>query len=80
MIVRELIAALQRVDPDLDVYAYTEDEKLLRPGQGTRFLSIEHVDASGVAFEGRDAEGEPLLRFDNSSSSVVALITVSTNA
>lgn len=43
MKVHELIAKLQKADPQLDVFCYTEDEALLAKGHFFRLLDIEHI-------------------------------------
>ena len=43
MTVKELVAALQKFDPDLDVYCFTEDDSLLAPNHGFRLLEISDV-------------------------------------
>lgn len=40
MKVRELISQLQKLDQQLEVLCYTEDEPLLAPGHGFRLLDI----------------------------------------
>lgn len=45
MKVKDLLDALRNLDPELDVYCYTEDEEVLRPGR-FGLLDIEYVDVA----------------------------------
>ena len=46
MKVNQLIEALSKVDPELDVLCYTEDEELLPKRHMFRLLEIDSVDVS----------------------------------
>ena len=43
MTVKELVAALQKFEPSLDVYCFTEDDTLLAPNHEFRVLEISDV-------------------------------------
>lgn len=43
MKVRELIAGLQELNPELEVLGYTEDEPEVAPGHGLRLFEIDGV-------------------------------------
>ena len=43
MTVKQLIAALQKFDPDLDVFCFTEDDALVAPNHEFRVLEINDV-------------------------------------
>lgn len=56
MRVHELIKALEKLNPDLHVLAYTEDEDVVETGQVIRLLDIEGVSTlTGVT--SRDDQG-----------------------
>jgi hypothetical protein len=68
MKVKELIAALSKLSPELEVLCYSEDEALLAEGHGFRLLEINHVEES----EGekmRDDGGIPTLKLGKSPHS-----------
>lgn len=79
MKVKELIAALSKLDPDLPVICYSEDEALQAEGHMFRLLEINHVDA----LEGemmRDDNGVATLKLGNSPlSTKMASIDVTTD-
>lgn len=79
MKVKELIAALSKLDPDLPVICYSEDEALLAEGHMFRLLEINHVDA----LEGemmRDDNGVATLKLGNNLlSTKMASIDVTTD-
>lgn len=56
MRVRELIKALEKLNPDLDLLVYTEDEDVVEPGQSMRFLYIDGV-STVVGVTSRDERG-----------------------
>jgi hypothetical protein len=79
MRVRELLQLLSKLNPDLEVLCYSEDEALLQDGQGFRILDIEALSI---------AEGErvrlddhtPYLKLGKSSSSEeLAIIEVTSD-
>ena len=63
MKVRDLMNALGKMDPELDVLCYSEDEVLVAPGCGFRILDIEAVDCT-KAQKVRLKDGSPSLKFE----------------
>lgn len=78
MKVRELQQHLGKLDPELEVLCYSEDENLLAEGQLFRLLGIESittVDGEQVRLD----DGTPYLTVGKSPSSVVlAILEVTT--
>jgi hypothetical protein len=76
MKVRELQQQLSRLNPDLDVICYTEDEKLVAGNMIFRLLEIEGVDTT----EGQRVrldDGTPYLKLGKGPASVtLATLTV----
>jgi hypothetical protein len=70
MRVRELQEALSKLDPDLRVVAYTEDETMLPQGHLFRLLDIEYVDTAEGELT-RGDYGVPSMRFGKSDLSCV---------
>ena len=68
MTVRELVAALQKFDPNLDVYCFTEDDSLLAPSHEFRVLEISDVK-SVSAEKCRGADDVLSLKMGSSESS-----------
>lgn len=76
MKVKDLLVTLSKIDPNLDVVCYTEDDALLAGGHMFRLLDIENVSVSD-AEKLRDSSGTPTLRLGKSeSSSPIAFINV----
>lgn len=76
MKVKDLLAALGKIDPSLDVVCYTEDEALQADGHMFRLLDIDKVSVSD-AEKHRDDSGTPTLKLGKSeSSSLIALVQV----
>jgi hypothetical protein len=69
MKVRELQQELGKLDPELTVLCYTEDEKLLAAGTLLRLMDIERVETT-VGEQVRLADGTPSLKLGKSSASV----------
>jgi hypothetical protein len=73
MKVRELKEHLSKLDPDLDVVCYSEDERLLVEGRG--FILF---DVSGVSMDEAERfrldDGTPYLRFDKGPKSAAIVI------
>jgi hypothetical protein len=68
MKVKDLIAALAKLDPGLDVLCYIEDESLVSNGKPVQVLSIDSVGVSR-AEPLRGEHGEPMLRFGSGQQS-----------
>lgn len=55
MKVREIIAQLQNIDPEIDVLCYTEDKAVLSLGHGFRLFDIEEISVvDGTRIRGED--------------------------
>ena len=67
MKVKDLIAELEKFDPELDVVCYSEDEALLPPGHLFRLFDIEDVAASEGEWRKGD-DGVPSMKFVSSES------------
>ncbi len=79
MKVKELIAKLERLDPDLEIYGYTEDESLEKPNKPFHVFDIDSVDVQ-VAEIFRDENRSPRITFGESKNSRrLAFINVSTD-
>ena len=77
MKVKDLIEELQKLDGDMDVLCYTEDEDFLAKGQLFRLLEIEDVDTVHGE-NARDADGVPTLKLGRSpKSELIATLNVS---
>lgn len=74
MKVRELQERLSKLDPQLEVVCYSEDEKLLAKGRGFILLDVLAVDTT-EAERLRLDDGTPFLTFGKgpAASSVVTL-------
>ena len=76
MKVKELIAELEKLKPDQDVYAYVEDEFMdaNRPTFG--FFSVESVGQTKAAIS-RNSQGEPEIDFgDGQSGQQLAMVSL----
>jgi len=67
MKVKELIDALGKYDPDLEVLCYSEDEQLVLPKHLFRLLEIEGVDVVNGEKQ-RDDKGIPTLKIGKSDA------------
>lgn len=68
MKVKDLIAKLEKLEPELEVYAYTEDVSLAKPNTPFHVFDIDSVDVQ-VAETFRDDNGSPCITFGESKSS-----------
>lgn len=76
MKIKDLMARLGQLNPEIDVVVYSEDSTLLKEGQLYRVLDISNIDTAR-AVKGRGPMGEPSLRFEDSPAVVeIALIHV----
>lgn len=79
MKVKELVAVLSAVDPDLEVYGYTEDEAIASGKHLFRIFHVEGVDVSS-AETFRDANHAPSIKFVRSEKSrEIAFINLTTD-
>ena len=74
MKVRELITQLEKFDPNLDVYCYTEDECFATEGKSIWVLDLQHVETVTAELS-RDARHLPIIKFGNSSSATT-IVTI----
>ncbi len=65
MKVKELIAELEKLNPEADVLCYTEDEQFIPDGHIFRLLDIETVSTS-KARKRRGEDHIPTLKFGDS--------------
>lgn len=73
MKVRELQEHLNKLDPELDVVCYSEDERLLVERRG--FILFDILDVSTAEAERfRLEDGTPYLRFDRGPASATMTI------
>ncbi|MHB8066989.1 MAG: hypothetical protein ACYDIC_03705 [Desulfobaccales bacterium] len=79
MNVRELQKHLSKLDPELDVFCYSEDERLSVEGRG--FILFDVSDVSTVEAERlRLDDGTPYLKFGKGpSSAVIAILEVTSD-
>ena len=79
MKVRELQERLAKLDPELDVLCYTEDEEFVPKGRGFVLLdpvSVDRAEAESLRLK----DGTPYLKFDKTEASqVVAILEVTSD-
>jgi hypothetical protein len=73
--VRELQQQLSKLDPDLEVVCYCEDEALLRDNRAFVLLDISVANATR-AVRSRLDDGTPYLTFDNEKGNPIATLEV----
>jgi hypothetical protein len=79
MKVRELQERLGRLDPELDMLCYCEDEKLISKGRGFVLLEIAAI-STAEAESLRLSDGTPYLKFDKSPMSApLAILEVTSD-
>lgn len=79
MKVRELQEQLSKLDPDLDVVCYSEDERLLVEGRGFVLFDVLAVSMAGVQRLRLD-DGTPYLMFDSGpASAAIATLEVTSD-
>lgn len=79
MKVKELIAKLEKLEPDLEIYGYTEDESLAKPNKPFYVFDINSVDVQ-VAETFRDEDRSPSITFGESKNSrKLAFLNVTTD-
>jgi len=79
MKVGELMARLAKLDPDMDVYCYTEDERFATDDRPFWFLDVYSVDTAKVRTD-RDKNGIPTATFvdlEDKDARMLATINVS---
>lgn len=70
MKVRQLQMHLSKLDPELDVVCYSEDEKFLIEGKGFILFDVLAVNTT-QAVRIRLDDGTPYLKFEKSPESVI---------
>lgn len=68
MKVKELIEKLEKLEPDLEIYGYTEDESLAKQSKPFHIFDLDSVDVQ-VAETFRDENREPAITFGESENS-----------
>lgn len=68
MRVKDLIEKLENLEPDLEIYGYTEDESLARQNKPFHIFGIDSVDVQ-VAETFRDENRAPAITFGESENS-----------
>lgn len=63
-----MIAQLSKIDQNLEVYGYSEDESVATNERPFRFLFIDDISVNGVILS-RDDDGIPQAIFDNGPGS-----------
>jgi len=78
MKVRELISQMEKLDPNLEVYCYTEDERFATEGRPFWVLDLQHLQTVDAVLS-RDEHGLPITKFENSSSART-IVTIDVSA
>ena len=79
MKVRELQEQLNKLDPELDVVCYSEDERLLVEGRGFILLDVLAV-STAEAERLRLDDGTPYLKFERGpASATIATLEITSN-
>lgn len=80
MKVRELMAKLAKLDPDLNVYCYTEDERFATDDRPFWFLDLHTVDTTRARLD-RDANGVPTATFvDLEAKDATTFVTINVSS
>lgn len=76
--VKDLIAALEKLDPNLDIYGFSDDPELVGENEAYKVFSVDSIDAHQVERERDDLTGMPQLKFSaGEGSQKVALLNLS---
>ena len=79
MKVKELIAALESLNPELDVYAYCEDEFMDASKAGFAFYSVDSADKTKAVLS-RDSDHKPQIDFgDGQTGREMAIVSLIAN-
>lgn len=79
MKVRELQEQLRKLDPELEVFCYSEDEKLLTQDRGFILFDIQTIETI-EAERFRLDDGTPYLKLvKNPAASAIAILEVTTD-
>jgi hypothetical protein len=80
MKVSELMAKLAKLDPNLDVYCYTEDERFATDNRPFWFLDVQSVDTTKARID-RDTNGVPTATFvDLEAKDARTLVTINVSS
>jgi hypothetical protein len=76
MKVKDLIKELGKIDQNLEIYGYSEDESIATAKKPFRFFVVDSVSIN-PAILSRDSDGSPQAKFDDGpGSQKLALITM----
>lgn len=76
--IKDLIAALEKLDPNMSVYGYSDDPELVGEKEGYKVFSVDSVDATQVERDRDDLTGMPKLKFSvGADCQKVALLNLS---
>ena len=76
--VKDLIAELEKLDPNLDIYGYSDDPELVGENEGYKVFSVDSVDAHQVNKDRDELTRMPKLIFSaGEGSQKVALLNLS---
>jgi hypothetical protein len=67
MKVSELMSKLEKLDPNLEVYCYTEDERFATPDHPFWLLDLHHVETVKASLS-RDVNRLPIATFEHSAT------------
>ncbi len=72
MKVKDLIERLKKLNPDMDVFGYTEDERLVPNNDSFLLFEIMAVGSSKAEMTRLD-DGRPYLKFKNDGKEIATL-------
>ena len=75
MKVKDLVASLQKLDPNLDVYAYCEDEFMDSSKPGFAFYMVDSVDQTRAVLSRDDARKPQVTFGDDKHAQSIAIVS-----
>ena len=76
MKVKDLIFELEKIDPNLEIYGYSEDESIATSKKPFHFFFVDSVSMNRAILS-RSTDGSPQAQFDNGhGSQKLALINM----
>lgn len=76
--VKDLIAALEKLDPNLHIYGFSDDPDLVSRDEAYKIFSVDSVNAQNVEKGRDDLTGMPSLKFSTAEGSQeVAFVNMS---
>ena len=81
MKVKDLIKELEKIDQNIDIYGYTEDENLASKEKTGHVFSIDGVGEAFVEMK-RNNKGQPTIKFgdyETKGARKIAIIDISTD-